>query len=190
MNQAAPDYAGFVFAKKSKRFISPKDAEKLRQRINPEIITVGVFVDEDPKNITKIYKNGVFSVVQLHGCETASYIRTLKDMCPAPVIKALSCGKKSAEEIIAAFSTPADYLLLDSSSGGSGELFDWSVLNAAKSGLNAKPYFLAGGVNALNINAALKYKPYAIDVSSGAETNGFKDLEKMRILVEKVRNSG
>jgi phosphoribosylanthranilate isomerase len=170
VNEALPDYAGFVFAK-SKRKISADRAYALKRGLSPFIKAVGVFVDHDISFVRDLLERGIIDIAQLHGHEDEEYISAIS----APVIKAVRIGEK--------FDYPADYLLFDSSSGGSGEAFDWSLIPKID-----KPFFLAGGINIGNITKAMKVNPFAIDVSSGVETNGVKDREKILEIVRSVRN--
>lgn len=182
-NRLRPDYIGFIFAKKSKRYITPAQAEELRKRLDPSIPAVGVFVNEGPEEIAKIYSAGTIQFVQLHGAEDEAYIRKLRSLIDAPLIQAFSV--KSTEDLLRAEKSEADYILLDQGAGGSGKQFDWSLLE----GYQGRQYFLAGGLNPENAAMAVeKLHPYALDVSSGVETDGKKDKEKMQRLIESVRN--
>ena len=168
-NEVNPDYIGFVFAPKSKRYVSPTQAARLKQQLAPGIQAVGVFVKEDPETVGHLLEDGVIDVAQLHGGESEAYIFRVDT--PADLEKAQASS--------------ADYILLDSGDGGTGERFDWSLLAGA-----TRPYFLAGGLDPENVGGAVeKLKPYAVDVSSGIETDGKKDPEKMRNFVRAVRGA-
>ncbi|MDR1315529.1 MAG: phosphoribosylanthranilate isomerase [Spirochaetales bacterium] len=181
-NQALPDYAGFVFAPRSRRFIDPEKAARLREKLDRRIIPVGVFVREKPEEIAALYRNGIIGMAQLHGGEDGEYIARLKEICGAPLILARSAeGAGDSMDM-----GGADYILFDSGAGGSGQSFDWRLL-ARGAGLSGCPFFLAGGIDIRNIEKAMSYRPYAIDISSGAESGGVKDREKMIALVEKAR---
>jgi phosphoribosylanthranilate isomerase len=184
VNEALPDYIGFVFAK-SPREVSFIQAAALKQRLNAKIKAVGVFVDAAIEIISALCQDGIIDMVQLHGNEDADYIRQLKKAVVVPIIKAVRV--QSAEQIIETQAKDCDYLLLDTwlkgKQGGSGQTFDWSLIPK----LN-KPYFLAGGLNAANIKEAASYQPYCLDVSSGAETEGKKDGRKIIELVRIVRS--
>jgi phosphoribosylanthranilate isomerase len=177
-NAARPDYVGFVFAKQSRRYVAPQDALLLRKRLAAGILPVGVFVDAEIDFIERLYDNGVIKLAQLHGDESEAYIARLQAVCPVPVIKAL---RPALFTEYALQPSAADYLLLDSGAG-SGQPFDWSDIPAFR-----QPWFLAGGVSQGNLADAIAQNPYAIDVSSGAETNGWKDLIKIAELVRTVR---
>ena len=179
VNMALPDYIGFVFAK-SPRQVSFDTARKLKSKLDKSIKSVGVFVNESAENIKKIADSKTIDVIQLHGDEDDEFIKKIKSLCGLPIIKAVRV--ESTEDILAWDSSSADYLLLDNGKGGTGKAFDHSLICKTK-----KPIFLAGGISADNIEQALEYSPYCIDVSSGAETNGVKDELKIKALVEKVR---
>ncbi|MDR2619516.1 MAG: bifunctional indole-3-glycerol-phosphate synthase TrpC/phosphoribosylanthranilate isomerase TrpF [Propionibacteriaceae bacterium] len=175
-----PEYAGFVFAP-SKRQISPETAAGLRSDLDKRIKAVGVFVDQPLELIQQLVSAGTIELVQLHGGENQTYLDALRVLLgDVPVIKAVRMNEPGALE--AALATSAEYLLLDSGAG-SGETFDWAAVSAID-----RPFFLAGGINIDNINAALTtLNPYAIDVSSGAETDGVKDAAKIAVLAQAVR---
>ena len=177
-NEAKPDFIGFVFAEKSKRFVNAKQAENLRKKLSKDIIPVGVFVNAKIEDIAALQKNGIINMVQLHGGESDEYIEKLKEKCDAKIIRVHSP--------LSAFNSQlSDYILLDSPTPGSGQTFDWGLLQNLDLGKN---YFLAGGINLENIKDALKLNPFAVDVSSGAETNGLKDREKILKLVGAARD--
>jgi len=190
VNEARPDYAGFVFAK-SPRQVSTALAQYLRFRIADGIIPVGVFVNAPIAMIVELYQNGVISMAQLHGNEDESYITQLKRLSitsirhhtrkpEIKVIKTLSPASPTWKKNIPA---NADYIMLDSGAG-SGKPFNWNTLKSIKF---SKPWFLAGGINIKNIEQALELNPFAVDISSGAETNGLKDRKKILDLVTAAR---
>lgn len=180
-NEIKPDYIGFVFAKKSRRYIDFEEAAKLKKVLKPDIKAVGVFVDEEPEVIAKLYKEGVIDVAQLHGNEDEIYIKKLKELADIEIIKAF--GVTSKEDVLKAEKSSADLILLDGKSAGSGKIFDWSLLEAVK-----RPYILAGGLNRKTVEEALeKLSPYGVDVSSWIETEGLKDAGKMKEFADYVR---
>lgn len=183
VNDALPDYVGFVFAP-SPRQVSAYQAAKLKQALDSRIRTVGVFVDADIAAIATLVRDGVIDNVQLHGNEDALYIRKLREAVSAPVIKAVRV--QSAKKITDAQELNCDYLLLDTwrkdVQGGSGVAFDWALIPKL-----TKPYFLAGGLSAANLLEAARFEPYCLDVSSGAETEGKKDRNKILELVRLIR---
>ncbi len=170
VNEALPDFVGFVFAK-SRRQVTLKQAKALKELLDPRIRAVGVFVDAEPALVQQVLDEGIIDLVQLHGQEDEAYIARMR----APVIKALRLGQHIPEN--------ADYLLFDSPAAGSGQTFDWSRLPNV-----SKPYFLAGGINATNVAAAKALLPFGIDVSSGVETNGVKDRDKIIDMVRRIRH--
>lgn len=186
VNQLLPDYIGFVFAK-SRRQIDAATAGALKKNLAPEIGAVGVFVNEDPKIITAYAEQKLIDLVQLHGDEDDGYIRRLRQHIPLPIIKAIRV--KEAADIQKAQDLACDFLLFDAYAhdcyGGTGTAFNWSLL-----GDSNKPYFLAGGLSAQNVNMALSTcQPYCVDVSSGVETDGRKDPVKMEQLIRSVRHA-
>ena len=182
-NETRPDYIGFVFAE-SRRRVTDEQAARLRALLSPGIQAVGVFVNDDPTHIALLANRGVIDLIQLHGSESAAYIRRLRTMTAAPIICALRVGKQT--DIKQAESNLVDFLLLDTYTkdayGGSGRIFDWSLLGEV-----GKPYFLAGGLNESNITRAMRTGAYALDLSSGIETDGVKDAEKMRRVAALVK---
>lgn len=179
VNKYRPDYVGFVLAP-SKRRVSAQDVRRMSAKLEPSIQRVGVFVDEDREMLAKIAENGIIDIIQLHGHEPEEDIVWLKARTKAAVIKAVSV--RTGEDIEAYRHSVADYLLLDNGAGGTGSTFDWSALKNIK-----RPFFLAGGLNASNIEEALKYNPYCVDVSSGVETAGRKDAAKIQKIIDIVR---
>ena len=188
-NDAGPDYAGFVFAP-SKRQVSPAQAARLRERLRDGVAPVGVFVNAEPGLVAALFRDGVISLAQLHGDEDAASVGALRKASPAlPVIKAVRA--ESREAVLEAARTGADYLLLDHGKGGTGESFDWALLEGGEFFKTLPlPCFLAGGITVYNAEAALALKPFGIDVSSGAETGGVKDRDRMIRLVEIARRQG
>jgi phosphoribosylanthranilate isomerase len=191
-NESQINYAGFVFAK-SPRQVSAPLAQYLRFRLADGIIPVGVFVNAPIAFITELYHNSVISIAQLHGDEDESYITQLKKLSktnirqtvipPIKVIKTLFFGSENFNSQLRKLSNIVDYFLIDSGAG-SGKTFDWKQLDAVKL---SKPWFLAGGINIDNIKQAMELSPFAIDVSSGAETDGIKDRKKILELTETLR---
>lgn len=179
-NKLKPEYIGFVFAPKSKRYVYPDTAAKLKQILSPDIKAVGVFVNESVENVADLLHRNIIDMAQLHGSEDETYIKELRAIAGKPVIKAFRIASK--QDVLAAQSSTADYVLLDSGSG-TGTVFEWGLIQKF-----GKPYFLAGGLGLHNINdALLQLSPYAVDVSTGIETNGVKDKEKMAAFVASVR---
>ncbi len=182
VNEAMPDYIGFVFAK-SKRQVTKDKAEELKRLLNRGIITVGVFVNEKIDFIKRLYDDNIIDMIQLHGFESEEYIKAVKDETGAQIIKAIRVTENGLCEGFD--NTVADYLLLDNGAGGTGEAFDWQLIDKR---IN-KPFFLAGGLNINNVNTAINIaRPFAVDISSGVESNGFKDKNKILEIVGRIRN--
>lgn len=178
-NQLKPDYIGFVFAPKSKRYIKPECAAELKTILDPDIAAVGVFVNEKPEVIAALLNQNIIDLAQLHGTEDELYIQQLRLLTIKPLIKAFKIKNKADLEI--AQNSSADHILLDAGAGD-GQTFDWDILKSF-----TRPYFLAGGLNPSNVDEAIKkLSPYAVDVSSGIETAGFKDAAKMKSFVDAV----
>lgn len=183
-NKLDPEFVGFVFAAGSRRYISKNDACFLRSNLKKNIATVGVFKDNELEEIADIVKSNAISVVQLHGNESDDFIIDVKKICGCKVIKAF--GIASSKDIDVANKSIADYVLLDAPGGGTGNIFDHKFLAEMK-----RQYFLAGGLGSDNVAELIgNYKPYAVDVSSKIETDGVKDLAKMKAFVNAVRNTG
>jgi phosphoribosylanthranilate isomerase len=186
VNEARPDYVGFVFAE-SQRQVSPPLAQFLRFRLANSITPVGVFVNAPLNDVAALYHNGTISAAQLHGSEDESYINQLRKKCEIngklSQIKVIKVIKFNELKKGKPTTTAADYFLLDSGAG-SGKSFDWKILDGLKL---RKPWFLAGGIDLKNIEKAIAYNPFAIDISSGAETDGIKDREKILQLTAMVK---
>lgn len=184
-NAASPDYIGFVFAE-SRRRVTAESALAMKKRLSPAIKAAGVFVDAEQSFIAEICKKGIIDIIQLHGAEDGEYIAAVKALTGKPVIKAFCVkGAKGAAE---AENSPADWVLFDAYSpeeaGGTGVTFDWSAIKNVR-----RPFFLAGGLNVSNMESAFReLNPFCFDVSSGAETGGFKDGRKMADIVKLVRS--
>lgn len=179
-NALRPDYVGFVFAKTSKRAVTRGQAAKLKELLRPGTAAVGVFVKEAPETVADFLNSGIIDIAQLHGGEDEAYIRRLRTLTDKPLIQAFVIGPGWDED--AAENSAADYLLLDAGAG-SGQRFDWAAARRIR-----RPYFLAGGLDAGNVGEAIRQcRPYAVDVSSGIETDGLKDREKMAAFAAAVR---
>ncbi len=179
-NELKPEYIGFVFAPKSRRYVSPEKAMELKKQLLPDIKAVGVFVNESAEAVSELLNKDVIDIAQLHGDEDEEYIKRLRTLCSKPIIKAFRI--RSEKDVLAAENSTADAVLLDSGAG-TGSVFDWTLLQGIK-----RPYFLAGGLDIRNVGEAIgRLHPYAVDVSSGIETNGAKDREKMAAFAAAVR---
>ena len=182
-NRLMPEYIGFVFAPKSRRRVTPDEARAMKELLSPKILAVGVFAGEGPERVADLLEKGIIDMAQLHGGEDEGYIRRLRELTGKPLIRAFRV--RSEEDIREAEESTADHVLLDSGSG-SGGTFDWALAKKMR-----RPYFLAGGLSPENIAAAVSLLgPFAVDVSSGIETGGVKDREKMTAFVRAVRTEG
>ena len=182
VNEAKPDFAGFIIdVPKSRRNVPREKVRELTALLSPEILPVGVFVNAPMETILSLVTDGTLKAVQLHGQESQSYLEELKKQVAVPLIRAFS--SRSPEDLTEAEKNPADFVLLDNGAGGTGETFDWSLLSSFD-----RPFFLAGGLRLENITEAVsRFHPYALDLSSGVETDGYKDKEKIIAAVAAVR---
>ena len=195
VNRSMPDWIGFVFAGE-KRKIDLETAKALKQELNPQIRSVGVFVNAEISFIVQLVQEGILDMIQLHGDENRDYIVKLRECLEKsgekdiPIIKAVRV--RSVEQILEDEKLPVDYLLLDAFKedeyGGSGKVFDHTLIPDLQ-----KPYILAGGIGLDNVTIILKTlaeqgrSPICVDVSSSVETDGFKDKVKIEELVQVVR---
>ena len=197
---AKPDYMGFVFAP-SKRQVTVDQAKTLVEELHKqytkrynngaeqsnddEIKTVGVFVNETLDNLVSIATEANLDVVQLHGDEDEAFIQSLKERTNVEIWKAVQI--RSSTDAEAWIDSSADMLLFDAyhkdERGGTGEVFDWSCLDEFE-----RPFMLAGGIDSTNVARAIRtVRPYGIDISSGIETDGVKDDEKIKAFTNIVR---
>lgn len=197
VNQYMPDYAGFVFAK-SRRQVSLEKAKKLIEKLDRNIKTVGVFVNEDIFTVKNTAERLGLDILQFHGNEDSEYCSNFADFTVWKAVsikvdlrdKNLQNSAKYKNQIDEIDKYDLDAILLDSSikgvSGGTGISFDWKIISE----LNIKKKLvLAGGLNQDNVRQAVnELQPYAVDVSSGVETDDVKDLKKIKSFIEKVRN--
>lgn len=181
-NALLPDYIGFVFAQKSKRYVSPERAKALRERLDSNICAIGVFVNEVPEVVADLLNTGVIDLAQLHGGEDEEYIKALRELTDKPLIQAFRI--ENTTDLDRARQSSADCVLLDNGAGGTGMTFDWALLKDFD-----RPYFLAGGLDSGNVRQAVEtLRPFAVDVSSGIETDGVKDYTKMTAFVNAARH--
>lgn len=180
-NRLLPEYIGFVFAPKSKRYVPPETAAALKGLLRPSVQAVGVFVREEPEQVARLLRDGIIDIAQLHGGEDAAYVRVLRRLTDRPILQAFRVD--SAADVAAAQKSEADMILLDAGAGGTGTAFDWTLLRDIR-----RPYFLAGGLHPDNVREAVeRLSPYAVDVSSGIETDGWKDADKMEAFMRAAR---
>ena len=183
VNKYNPDYIGFVFAD-TKRKVSHELAKQLKNNLNSNIISVGVFVDAPMEEIVDLFNDGVIEIAQLHGTESEDYIIDLKESTNSElkIINAIEMSDDT--DLLKYDSSNADYLLLDSGKG-SGKTFDWRLIRKDLK----KEFFLAGGLNSENISLAIdEFNPYAVDLSSSLEVNGFKNEYKIKEIMEIIND--
>ena len=190
VNAAGADFAGFILTERFWRYVRPEEVKKLRTRLDPGIASVGVIVDEPLSYAASLVSGGIVDMIQLHGDEDNAYIDALRTMIIAPsdvrnpyagrIIKAfkITCDA----DLTRAAASHADYILLDSGTG-TGQTFDWRLMRDI-----GRPYFFAGGLNPDNAAEAVRrFHPFAVDVSSGIETDRIKDPQKVRSFVGAVK---
>ena len=194
--EAKPDYMGLVFAP-SKRQVTVEQAKILIEELHKQCInhydtkvvkTVGVFVNETLDNLVRIADTANLDAVQLHGDEDEAFIQSLKERTNVEIWKAVQI--RSAADVEKWIDSSADILLFDAyhkdERGGTGEVFDWSSLDAFE-----RPFMLAGGIDSTNVARAIRtVRPYGIDISSGIETNGMKDDKKITAFTKIVKSIG
>ena len=179
VNEIAPDYAGFVFAPKSKRHVTPAQADKLRGALSKKILAVGVFVDAKISDVAELLNAGTIDIAQLHGNETDAYVKNLRTLTGKPIIKAFKI--RAIDDVTGAEKSSADFILADAGAGD-GNVFDWRLMKNFR-----REYFLAGGLTIENVGDAIEMlKPFAVDVSSGIEVDGKKNFAKMKSFAESV----
>lgn len=210
-NKLKPEYIGFIFWDRSSRNVSAIQAARLKGKLDPEIKAVGVFVNAPAEQVISYYNVGIIDIAQLHGNENEEYIKKLHD-AGLTVIKAFKMkktgeninlagnanietpekptgnaitetyGKSTDDVIIEAVKSSADYIMFDPGKG-EGATFNWQLIKGIK-----REFFLAGGLIPENIEKAVEtVQPFAVDVSSGIETNGHKDPDKMAAFVKNTR---
>ena len=170
VNKLKPDFVGFVFAENSKRKLTFCRALKLKRHLNEKILTVGVFQNQPISYVVEACKRGIIDIIQLHGNEDDNYIKELKSHVDNEIISVYRTSKY------------AEYVMYDSKNPGQGERTTY--YNRSKN----KPVFLAGGIDINNIDEIKLLNPYAIDMSSSIETDGYKDYKKMEEIIKKVRD--
>lgn len=182
VNEAKPDFCGFIInVPKSKRNVSPDTVRQLVKNLSQDVKPVGVFVNAPMDEIAALTEDGTLAYVQLHGKEDEAYIAALRERIHVPIIQAFKVT--CPEDVAHAQQSSADYILLDNGSGGTGKTFDWSHLRDI-----TRPYILAGGLGPDNLGLAVsQLAPWGVDLSSGVETDGFKDKNKVLAAVQAVR---
>lgn len=169
---AGADYIGFVFAE-SKRQVSLEQAQELAKRVTGKSKIVGVFVSPSLEDLEQAIGQVSLDMVQIHG----TFDEALIPLISVPVIRAIQLSDQKAQ-----VTSQADYLLFDAPVAGSGQTFDWDLLKDQKI---QQDFFIAGGLTVANVRQAREtFQPYAVDVSSGVETDGRKDIEKIKAFIE------
>lgn len=178
INEAHPDYCGFIVNyPPSHRSKTEEEVKTLVKKLDPSILSVGVFVDPDPSLVIRMLQEGVIQLAQLHGNESDDTVLRIQNETKAGVIKAYIIRDK--EDVKRAAASVADYILLDRGRG-EGAVFDWSLIRDLD-----RPYFLAGGLDTTNLSEAIEtLHPFAVDISSGVETDRFKDPDKVRMVMK------
>ena len=180
VNEVHPDYAGMILSPGFRRSVTQETAAAIRSALEPAIPAVGVFVNAEPAEIAAYLERGIIQLVQLHGNEDDAYLAALREITGAQIIKAFRI--RTQADVQTAKQSAADIILLDSGTG-TGKVFDWTLLSGI-----TRPYLLAGGLNPENAaEAVVTLHPAGVDVSSGVETDGRKDPEKIRAFVRAVR---
>ena len=173
--EAGADYIGFVFAK-SKRQVSLEQAHGLAKGVTGQTKIVGVFVSPSLEELEEAISQVPLDIVQIHG----TFDETLIPEISVPVIRAIQISDSDSQ-----VKSQADYLLFDAPIAGSGQTFDWQLLVDKQI---EQDYFIAGGLTVDNVAEAKEtFQPYALDVSSGVETDGRKDLDKIKAFIERVK---
>lgn len=182
MNELMPDYVGFIFYGKSKRFISPEHAAYLRANLRRGIKSVGVFKNAALEAVALSVETVGLDLVQLHGDETGEYIAALREYIKCPIIRRFRIA--SSMDADRAMYTTADYVMLDG--GAAGMSFDWSMIGTSR----RRRFFLKGGITPDNVEQALNITPapYALDVSTGVESGMLKDYRKVMKFIQAVRS--
>ena len=185
VNKYLPDFIGFIFVPTSKRYVEPSAVAELKKNLDPRIKTVGVFVNESIEKIKEIKKVYSLDVIQLHGEETPQFCEELGGR----IWKAIRVKDEDCVEILDTYAEYTELLLLDTyvdgTHGGTGQAFDWDLIEFFSADYNIG---LAGGITRENVlKAKKKVEPELIDVASGSETNGLKDEEKIKDIIQIIR---
>ncbi|MBV5349064.1 phosphoribosylanthranilate isomerase [bacterium] len=187
---ACPDYLGFIFYPKSKRFADFKPSPEIQAIVPDSVKRVGVFVDETPEKVLEIYRNWNLNVVQLHGHETPKYSQQIQDS-GITVFKAFSIDEHFDFNSLDAYSGVCNYFLFDTKGqlpGGTGQKFNWQLLENYKGNV---PFFLSGGIGPDDLEAVLNFSHpqlFGIDINSGFEIeSALKDVEKVNSFINEFR---
>lgn len=198
-NRLLPDYVGYVFWDKSKRYVQEQEARNFTQNLDKRIVPVGVFVDEDIEKVAYLLNENIIHIAQLHGNEDEEYVEKLRSKINTGrenkahkqrdvkenekmIIKAFKVRDSKVDEIATNFNS--DMILFDNGYG-TGKCFDWNLIKNVK-----RPFFIAGGMDEKNVDDVIKnINPYAVDISSNIETDGYKDFEKMKRFIAAVKEA-
>jgi len=187
---ALPDYMGFIFYPKSKRFVGFEPSLEVLAIVPDSVRKVGVFVDETLEKVLEIYQNWDLDVVQLHGNETPEYCQQIKDS-GITVFKAFSVDEEFDFSKLQSYSGVCDFFLFDTKGrlpGGTGQKFNWQLLENYKGDV---PFFLSGGIGPDDLEAVLNFRHpqlFGIDINSGFEISpALKDIEKVKLFISGIR---
>ncbi len=187
---AIPDYLGFIFYPKSKRFVGFELSPEILEVVPDSVKKVGVFVDEIPEKVLEIYQNWKLDVVQLHGHETPEYCRQIRNS-GITVFKAFSVDELFDFTTLEAYSAVCDYFLFDTKGqlpGGTGQKFNWQLLENYRGDV---PFFLSGGIGPDDLEAIRNFEHarwHGIDINSGFEIEpALKDVGKVSTFIEEIR---
>jgi len=182
VNEMKTEYAGFICSRPFRRYVDFDTLRRLKELLSPAVSAVGVFVNEPLDLPAALARERLIDVIQLHGTEDNRYIDLLREKVSCPIIQAVKID--SFEAVTKAEQSHADLILADGGCG-EGKTFDHSFLHQLK-----RSYILAGGLNPDNVRHLIRtFRPYGVDTSSGIETSGIKDPEKMRTFVRHVREA-
>lgn len=189
VNEAGPEYCGFIIDfPQSHRNVTEEQVRQLKTGLNPGITPVGVVVNQPVMRAAGLLNQGIVDVIQLHGQENEEYIQQLRMLTKGQIWKAFKI--RCREDLEKALASSADAIVLDNGYG-TGETFDWSILDDAGARLKEKKIFLAGGLTPENIEDAIhRLDVWGIDISSGVETDKKKDRKKILAAVQAARRTG
>ena len=188
---ALPEYLGFIFSPKSKRFVGFEPLPEVLSVVPDSVKKAGVFVDEAPEKVFEIYRNWNLNVIQLHGNETPEFCQQIQDL-GITVFKAFSVDEQFDFERLNAYSGVCDYFLFDTKGqlpGGTGKKFNWQLLENYKGDV---PFFLSGGIDSDDIDAIRQFSHpqlFGIDINSGFEISpALKDVGKVKCFISGIRS--
>ena len=199
VNELKPDYIGFVFAKKSKRYVTPEKAMELKKMLDPSIEAAGVFVNEDVNTVAELLNSGVIDIAQLHGDEDLAYVTALHKILVEQkvrtprIVRAISVSSRSSVLKAMMWDGYVDGILFETPTngyGGSGESFDWSLLSSYR---GRTPFFLTGGIGPNSLEALKEFEHpmwLGVDLNSRFESEpGVKDVELLKPFITELREA-